>query len=141
MRWILSCILLILAVTSCGREQRIPVPYVPVNHAIYLNNPSNDGLRVPGGYVLIPDQGNLGIILYRVSYGSDYDFVAFDLTCSHEPHDTCKVFVDETEFYLECPCCGSKFSIFDGYPAEGPARWPLLQYQTSSNSSTVRIYN
>lgn len=137
-----SLILLTLVVAvSCGREQRIPVPYVPVNYTVYLNNPSNDNLRVPGGYLLLPDQGNLGIILYRANMGTDDDFVAFDLTCSHEPHDTCRVFVDETEFYLECPCCGSRFSIFDGFPAEGPARWPLQSYQTSSNSNTVRIYN
>ena len=114
---------------------------MPVNYTVYLNNPSNDHLRVPGGYLIIPNQGNLGIILYRVNYGSSEDFVAFDLTCSHEPTDTCTVQVDDTEYYLECPCCGSKFSIFDGFPAEGPAKWPLHQYETISNSNTVRIFN
>lgn len=135
-------VLIFLILTSaCGREQQIPIPYVPVNHTVYLTNPSNDNLRVPGGYSIIQDQGNLGIILYRVSIGDVNDFVAFDLTCSHEPNETCKVFVDSTEFLLECPCCGSKFSIFTGFPSEGPARWPLKQYETSSNSHTVRIYN
>ncbi len=136
---ILSFFLIHLA--SCGREQQIPVPYVPVNYTVYLNNPSNDHLLVPGGHLLIPDQGNMGIILYRRSFGDSKDFVAFDLTCTHEPNDTCRIFVDETEFYLECPCCGSKYSIFDGFPAQGPARWQLKEYQTTSNENTVKIYN
>jgi len=131
----------LLFTSSCGREQQIPVPYVPVNYTIYLNNPSNDHLLVPGGYLIIPDRGNLGIILYRRSFGDSKDFVAFDLTCTHEPNDTCKVFVDDSDFYLECPCCGSKFSIFDGFPAQGPARWQLKEYETSFNGNTVRIYN
>ncbi len=126
---------------SCGREQQIPVPYVYVNHTVYLNNPSNDNLRVPGGYQIIHNQGNHGILLYRISIGDYKDFVAFDLTCTHEPTDTCKLFMDETDLYLECPCCGSKFTAFDGFVAQGPARWQLKQYQTAFNGNTVRIYN
>lgn len=141
MRIVLSFVFVLFLTVSCGREQRIPIPYVPVNYTVYLTNPSNDDLRVPGGSLIISDQGNHGILLYRVSYGDSKDFVAFDLTCSHEPNENCIVFIDDTEFYLECPCCGSKFSIFTGYPSEGPARWPLKQYETASNENTVRIYN
>lgn len=140
-RSILFHLVILVFLSSCGREQQIPIPYVPVNYTVYLNNPSNDHLRVPGGYLLLPDQGNLGIILYRRSFGDENDFVAFDLTCSHEPTDQCKVAVDDSEFYLECPCCGSKFSIFDGFPAEGVAKFQLKEYETSFNGNTVRIYN
>ncbi|MBT4397969.1 MAG: hypothetical protein HOD37_00720, partial [Bacteroidetes bacterium] len=70
---------------ACGREQQIPVPYVYVNYTVYLNNPSNDHLRVPGGSLILPDLGNHGIIIYRRSIGDVNDFVAFDLTCTHEP--------------------------------------------------------
>jgi len=131
----------LLILYSCGREQQIPVPYVYVNYTVYLNNPSNSHLRVPGSYLIIPDQGNHGIILYRKSIGDSQDFVAMDLTCTHEPHENCVVAVDSTEFYLECPCCGSKFSIWDGFVAKGPARWQLQQYQTVFNGNTIRIYN
>lgn len=128
--------------SSCGREQQIPIPYVPVNYTVYLNNPSNLHMGVPGGYLIMRDQGNHGIILYRTNnFGDSDDFVAFDLTCSHEPTGECIVEVDDTDFYLECPCCGSKFFIFDGYPSQGPALWPLKQYQTSFNGNTIRIYN
>ncbi|MEA1878327.1 MAG: hypothetical protein U9N86_15900 [Bacteroidota bacterium] len=141
-RLLISAAFLLFA-SSCGREQQIPVPYVPVNYTVYLSNPSNDHLLVPGGYLIIPDQGNLGIILYRRSFGDSKDFVAYDLTCTHEPDGTCAVFVDDSEFYLECPCCGSKFSIYDGFPTQehGPARWQLKEYETSFNGNTVRIYN
>lgn len=138
----LSVIILLLGViTSCEREKQIPVPYVYVNYTVYLNNPSNNNLRVPGGYLLLPDEGNLGIILYRRTLGEMDDFVALDLTCTNEPLEKCKVSVDETGFYLVCPCCGSKFSVWDGLVAAGPAKWPLKEYATSMTISTVRIYN
>ena len=141
-------ILLLLLIQSCNKERQVPVPYVYVNYTVYLNNPSNNNLRVPNGYLLIPDQGNMGIILYRRSdtVESD-DFVAFDLTCTYEVQNpdslqrTCKLKVDNTGFYLECPCCGSKFTIWDGLVASGPARWSLKEYTTSLTISQVRIYN
>lgn len=135
-------VVFLLFFSSCGREQQISIPYVPVNYIVYMNNPSNLHLGVPGGYLINTDQGNHGIILYRMnSFGDSGDFVAFDLTCTNEPTGNCIVAVDDSEFYLECPCCGSKFFIFDGYPSEGPARWPLKEYQTSFNGNTIRIYN
>lgn len=126
---------------SCERERQVPVPYVYVNYTVYLNNPSNSHLRVPGSYLLLPGEGNLGIILYRRTLGENNDFIALDLTCTNEPLGSCKVVIDETDFYLECPCCGSRFSIWDGLVAAGPARWPLKEYATSMTISTVRIYN
>ncbi len=138
----LSGIIILLGIIpSCEREKQIPVPYVYVNYTVYLNNPSNNNLRVPGGHLLLPDEGNLGIILYRRTLGEDNDFVALDLTCTNEPLEKCKVAIDETGFYLVCPCCGSKFSIWDGLVAAGPAKWPLKEYATSMTISTVRIYN
>jgi Rieske Fe-S protein len=127
--------------TTCDRERQVAVPYVYVNYTVYLNNPSNSNLRVPGSYLMLPDEGNLGIILYRRTLGEIDDFIALDLTCTNEPLGNCKVAIDDTGFYLVCPCCGSKFSIWDGLVAEGPARWSLKEYTTSLTISTVRIYN
>lgn len=138
----IGIILLVLwSLTSCDRERQTPVPYVYVNHTVFLSNPSNYHLAVPGGYSILPDLGNHGIILYRRTIGEPDDFVALDLTCTYEPLDSCVVAVDSTGFYLECPCCGSQFSIWDGQVARNPTRWPLLQYQTAFNGTTVRIYN
>jgi Rieske Fe-S protein len=139
--FILAILFSLTGLSSCNRERQIPVPYVYVNYTVYLNNPSNNDLRVPGGYLIIPEQGNLGIILYRRTIGEQDDFIALDLTCTNEPLEQCKVAVDSTGFYLECPCCGSKFSIWDGMVAKGPARWPLKEYATTLTPSTVRIYN
>lgn len=126
---------------ACKREHQVPVPYVFVNYTVYLNNPSNNHLRVPGNHSFINGQGNHGIFLFRRTLGETDDFVAFDRTCTYEPLGKCVVSLDSTEFYLECPCCGSSFSIFDGYPSKGPAKWPLKQYQTYNNSNELRIYN
>lgn len=141
MRYIFVILLLGLTGIQCEREKQVPVPYVYVNYTVYLSNPSNANLRVPGGYIILPDEGNLGIILYRRTLGNDDDFVAFDLTCSNEPLENCKLSLDESGFYLVCPCCRSEFSVYDGLVAKGIAKWPLLQYQTSIVGSTVRIYN
>jgi Rieske Fe-S protein len=126
---------------SCNRERQVAVPYVYVNYTVYLNNPSNSNLRVPGSYLILPGEGNQGIILYRRTLGEINDFIALDLTCTNEPLGACKVAIDETGFYLVCPCCGSKYSIWDGLVAAGPARWSLKEYATSITISTVRIYN
>ncbi len=134
-------VLLFLSGAGCGRERQVPVPYIYVNYTVYLNNPSNNHLRVPGSYSIITGQGNHGIILYRRTLGEPDDFVAFDLTCTNEPLENCVVGVDDTGFYLECPCCGSKFSIFDGFPTSGPAQWQLKQYETTYTGNTLRIYN
>jgi len=139
--YILGVLIGLMGMSSCDREKQVAIPYVYVNYTVYLNNPSNNNLKVPGNYLLLPNQGNLGIILYRRTLDEANDFVALDLTCTNEPLGTCKVAVDETGYYLVCPCCGSKFTIWDGLVAAGPAKWPLKEYNTSLTISTVRIYN
>jgi len=136
-----SILLLPGGLSSCSRERQVPIPYIYVNYTVYLNNPSNSNLRVPGSYLLLPKEGNLGIILYRRTLGEVDDFIALDLTCTNEPLGTCKVALDKDGFYLVCPCCGSKFSIWDGLVAAGPAKWSLKEYATSLTISTLRIYN
>lgn len=136
-----SILLLLGGLSSCNRERQIAIPYVYVNYTVYLNNPSNNNLREPNSYLILPKEGNLGIILYRRTLGEVDDFIALDLTCTHEPLGTCKVAIDDTGFYLVCPCCGSRFSIWDGLVAAGPAKWSLKEYATSLTISTVRIYN
>ncbi len=134
-------VVMIISGLACNREHQVPVPYIYVNYTVYLNNPSNNHLRVPGSHSLIDGQGNQGIFLYRKTLGEPDDFIAFDRTCTNEPLEGCIVALDSTGFYLECPCCGSKFSVFDGYPTQGPAKWPLKQYTTHYAGSTLRIYN
>ncbi|MFA6128741.1 MAG: hypothetical protein WC699_15685 [Bacteroidales bacterium] len=141
MIYISSILLVLVGMSACNRERQVPVPYVYVNYTVYLNNPSNSHLRVPGNYLILPDEGNLGIILYRRTLGDPTDFIALDLTCTNEPLESCKVAIDDTGFYLVCPCCGSKFSIWDGLVAQGPAKWPLKEYATSLTLNTLRIYN
>lgn len=137
-----SSILLFLGGSfSCDRERQVPVPYIFVDYTVYLNNPSNSHLKEPNSYLLLPNEGNLGIILYRRTVGDYNDFVALDLTCTNEPLGSCKVAFDDTGFYLVCPCCGSKFQVWDGLVAAGPAKWSLKEYPTLLTLSTVRIYN
>lgn len=138
---LLSILFLLVSGYACNREHQVPIPYIYVNYTVYLNNPSSQHLRAPGSYSEIDGQGNHGIFLYRKTLGEPDDFIAFERTCSNEPLENCVVALDSTGFYLECPCCGSKFSVFDGFPTEGPAKWPIKQYQTYYSGNTLRIYN
>jgi Rieske Fe-S protein len=139
-----SAILFLSVVSpSCSRERQVPVPEVYVNYTVYLSLPSNRHLSSMGEYLILPNLGNQGIILYRRSIGEMNDFIAMDLTCTNEPLGTCKVAVDDTGFYLICPCCKSKFQIMDGMVASGPAKWSLKEYTTtySPGGNSVTIHN
>jgi len=133
-------IIISFSVNSC-QEPEDYIPYVYVNHTVYLSNPTNYSLQVPGNYLEIPEIGVNGIVLYRKSLGDEEDFVAFDRTCTYQPLENCIVEADSTGFYLDCPCCGSKFFIMDGFVHNPPATLQLKQYRTSFNGSDVRIFN
>jgi len=84
--------------------------------------------------------GVSGIVIYRKS---EDEFVALDRTCTFKPSDRCGVIPDSTNLSLECPCCGSRFSLTsDGFPeAENYAERPLVQYQTTFDGSKIHVFN
>ncbi len=60
-------------------------------------------------------------------------FRAFSTSCTHEG---CPV--DEVaEGQIHCPCHGSRFSIEDGSPVEGPAQSPLEEVQIRVDGDSV----
>jgi len=124
---------------SCKQdEERIPYAYVDfyadLNAPVYIDlNPAGNSLTVTGGV--------RGIILFHKN--SD-EFMAIERNCSHDPYNTCEVVeVDSTGIYAVCNCCGSKFSLYDGFLVSGPAKYPLNTYATTYNSLTniLHVYN
>jgi len=71
--------------------------------------------------------------------------VAFDRHCTYQVENQCRINVDEDSNItaVDTECCNSVFTIIDGLPMSGPARRPLLRYQTTFNvnANTVRITN
>ncbi|MGB0432565.1 MAG: hypothetical protein ACPGLV_18960, partial [Bacteroidia bacterium] len=123
------------------------IPYVPINVQIDLNDPRYLDLNPYGGYLILPNQGHKGIVIY---HQFDDTYVCYDMTCSYEPTNPCnQLEIDENGFLLQCgntvngefeACCGSKF-LWDGFPTAGPALYSLAQYVVYKNGNLLRVSN
>lgn len=130
--------LLMSAIAGCDdSDDEGQIPFAIVDETINLNNFEFLPLKTLGGFVTI-NAGVRGIIIYRESNSV---YRAFEKNCSYQPLDACAdVEVDQSGLFLIDPCCGSKFN-FQGFPTEGPAARPLLEYQSNLSGNTLRITN
>lgn len=125
--------------TGCKNNPTPIIPSVPVNLALHLGNPQYASLNVPGGYVVLPDEGSRGIIVVRVNVD---DVAAFDLHCPQDVNNPCgKAQPDAHGLRLVCVCCASEWNILNGQVLKGPAVWPLLSYRTSFDGTIIRVFN
>ncbi|MDZ7915043.1 MAG: Rieske (2Fe-2S) protein [Rhodococcus sp. (in: high G+C Gram-positive bacteria)] len=62
-------------------------------------------------------------------------FRAFSAVCTHQGCTVAEI-KDGT---INCPCHGSKYSIFDGSVVERPAQKPLHEYTFSLTADTIRV--
>jgi len=125
-------------ISSC-KEEKYPIPNVPVNITINLDLPSYLPLNAPGGYVYVSG-GSRGIVVYR-----HFDeFVALDRHSTYNSDEECAVVSVDPDniFELEDTCSGSRFSIMNGCVIQGPAKFGLKKYTTYWDGAyTVNIYN
>jgi nitrite reductase/ring-hydroxylating ferredoxin subunit len=132
--------LIFLALSSCQRNNPDWVPAYPVDVFISMDDPTFLKLKNFGGAATLqPSYGGKGIVVYR---NGPESFSAVERTCSYRYTDSCaRVNISSDEIWLECPCCGSRFT-FDGQVLNAPASLPLRTYQTSYSptNNTLRIY-
>lgn len=129
-------VILFLIMVSCSKEDEHPVPYVRVEFSLLVHN---HNLSNPGMSAQFLGHGYRGIFIYRVSMD---EFRAYDRACTYSPH-TCTLNISEDNAVLVgAECSESVYSLLDGYPIEGPAAYPLREYQTYfdgvSNRLTIR---
>jgi hypothetical protein len=129
---------LLISLSGCERNAlQEPIPFVPVNLVIDLNNISSQALRFDRGFIYV-EEGVRGIIIYRVSQNQ---FRAFERNCTFQPNAACaKVEVDGSGLFMTDPCCKSVFD-FEGNPVAGPAAFPLFRYRTSLSGSLLSVIN
>jgi nitrite reductase/ring-hydroxylating ferredoxin subunit len=131
--------LLGLTVNTCKKDTSQIFPDARVN---IILNISNDLASLGVGSAMIcPEQdqnGCKGIIIYRAQ---QYSFMAFDRLCTNYPNDTCAINIENGGAIGTCPCCGSKFILVDGSISQGPAFYPLIQYQTTVEGGRLYITN
>tara|TARA_B100000242_G_scaffold170922_1_gene122408 strand:+ start:502 stop:915 length:414 start_codon:yes stop_codon:yes gene_type:complete len=123
---------------SCG-ERNNYIPDVFVNHEIDLNSPENISLSALGGSLIIENQGYKGLIIYRFS---NYDYHAYDKSCTYEPLTSCAKIDSISSSLAICSCCNSVFLLDqDGSVANGPAILPLKRYSTFLEGNMLFISN
>ncbi|MEE2037796.1 Rieske (2Fe-2S) protein [Nocardiopsis sp. CT-R113] len=88
---------------------------------------STEEIPVGEGKVLTEE----GLVLTQPEEGT---FHAFSSTCTHEgcPLDAV------VDGRIQCPCHGSRFSIEDGSPLEGPATRALEEFEISVENGVIR---
>lgn len=128
----------IIFIVACTSESQVPnIPAKQVNIEINLSNLQYQALRQVGGYTYV-EGGNKGIIIYRQSQS---EYRAWDRICTYQPKDECaRVQMHESGFYMEDPCCKTTFDL-GGFPSSGPAKYPLVEYRTSTDGAFLYISN
>ena len=129
----------ILFFYSCD-ENNNPIPNVYVDIYIDLTDPLYYDLQSVGGFVYITGGVN-GILIYRTSAD---EFRAYDRTCPYDP-DIGRIVVNDASLNaIDSVGCKSEFSLLlDGAVSQGPAQFPLKQYQCiyDRNNQILHIKN
>lgn len=135
----LSFSMFLLLSSACKDDQsNSNIPLVQVNFAIPINDPAYLNLQTIGGWEYISG-GSRGIIIFRASQN---EFKAYDRHCTFQPSSTCAIVsVDANNITATDDCCGSSFILTDGSVTKPPANFPLKQYSTSFDGTTIIVKN
>lgn len=144
----LLLISIIVFSTSCGKNEAPPIDVGYVNFYIYPNSTEYLPLNNVGGYAYVTANApSRGIIIYRLSID---EFKAFERTPTYKPDSCCisepviqctKLIVDESMILAVDTCSGSKYLLLDGSIVQGPAPYPMVQYQTRFDGEILNVYN
>ncbi len=123
---------------ACSESIDSPIPNIPVNVQIDLQNPRYLSLQTIGGVVML-EGGYRGIIVY---HKNNNEYAAYDRSCAYQTYDSCAyVKTDSAMSSVGCNCCSSRYQLYDGVPIKGPANSGLRTYQTSITKDYLLIYN
>ena len=134
--------ILIFGMFTCEDTPHNPnIPDAYINFSIEPNSTFYSELNTVSGwmYVTAPPESR-GIIIYRYSLD---EFKAYERQSPNEPNscgEYSRLIVDFP--FVVDTCQDVKYSILDGSVfTEGYKGYPLIQYHTQYDGSTLRIYN
>lgn len=128
---------LFLLINSCRKREQY-IPYVEVDIYININNPSYFLLTSVSGWTYI-NGGSKGLIAYRKT---QEEILVYDRHCTYNADNACGTAeVNADNVTVDCLCDGSQYLLHDGSILKGPASYPLFQYRTSFDGTTLHIYN
>ncbi|MCX6244785.1 MAG: hypothetical protein NTU98_08775 [Bacteroidetes bacterium] len=131
--------LMIIFLPQCKKNTpQNEIPVISVSIAIDPNSTEYIRLNTVNGWEYLTG-GYRGIIVFRASANG---FMAYERACPYDwDQTTTRINVDSSGITTVCPSCNSKFILTDGSPFSGPSPYPMKQYQTSFNGTTLFIYN
>jgi hypothetical protein len=139
----------IVAMSSCSGDDPAPIDIGYVNFQIYPNSTEYIQLNTVGGWVYVTaNDPSRGIIIYRRSID---EFMAYERTPTYKPDSCCigqginrecsRLVVDQSITFAVDTCSGSKYLLLDGMVIEGPATYPMVQYNTQYDGDVLYVYN
>jgi hypothetical protein len=145
----LISISLIVVMISCDGDDQPPIDVGYVNFQIFPNSTEYLQLNTVGGWAYVTaNDPSRGIIIYRSSID---EFRAYERTPTYKPDSCCiidgnyrectRLVVDETVTFAVDTCSGTKYLLLDGLVVEGPAAYPMVQYNTRYDGETLFVYN
>lgn len=136
-----------LAFSGCTETHENPnYPNAVVNFTIYPNSAHEFELNTVGGYKYYtsdPMSTSRGIIIYRLYQD---EFRAYDRLPPNYPNACCDADGNCTRLVVEFPfvvdnCNDIKYNIINGDIFSGDGVYPLSQYHTSYDGTSLRVYN
>lgn len=126
-------------VVSCNSKPRNPnMPNVSINFNIYPNSIEFQELNAVGGWMYVTAPlPSYGIIIYR--YNLD-EFRAYERLSPNDPYACPDNRLSVDLPFVVDSCLNYKYSILDGSIIEGSG-YPLIQYFTQYDGTSLRIYN
>lgn len=139
----------VLVMSSCSGDDPPPIEIGYVNFQIYPNSTEYIQLNPVGGWAYVTaNDPSRGIIIYRRSID---EFMAYERTPTYKPDSCCivdgsyfectRLVVDETITFAVDTCSGTKYLLLDGMVVEGPAAYPMVQYNTQYDGDVLYVYN
>lgn len=130
-----------LSSASGCREESFKFPYVSINANLGIISDLGD--LAAGGVKVFPASrfGGVGGLVIHKDFEDQY-FV-YDRACTHDYTDGC--YVESDTGFVEmmvCPCCSSSFLLSsEGDVFRGPAKFPLVRYQSFIDGNVLRVVN
>lgn len=148
MKTILTCLLLLIALSGCKKDDNNPVnnnnPFLNppiVDISLNLNLPEYNSLKFPGNSVLINNRGIKGIVVYNLNNNL---YTAFDLSDpNHVPNGCSRMEIEG--IVATCPCANedgmNSYDIVTGQHQNDENAYPMQQYRSVRSGDVVTITN
>lgn len=133
--WKVVFIIPLIFISSCKSNNCNVLPEVNIQQTFSQANAGN--AFSPQGWAYI-DGGVAGLIVYNMSTGNNYDFIAFDRSSPVNPQE--RNAVEVNGFIVEDPASGAQWFLKDGSPLK-VSECPLKAYRVTKMGNSYTVVN